>query len=165
MKISFNTVDLYQDIHSTLGISEVIFCFYECRFCRESLGTVFAVFGESFVVFCLFCGQSGSLFFEIILCVKEFFSHSAVSSEPNPRFLRAVSPSSVVDTKHEMPVFREFAATSASIPALPIKPSARAASSTLYPAAENIGAATDIEFARLSTSSAELLQAAAKTSA
>ena len=64
-----------------------------------------------------------------------------------------------------MPVFKEFAALFASTPLLAMMPIYRAASSTEYPAALNIGAATDIASESEFTSRAELLQAFAKTSA
>ena len=64
-----------------------------------------------------------------------------------------------------IPVFKLLAATFASIPALAITPSIRAASSTLFPAVLKIGAATDIDSDNEFTSSAELLQATANTSA
>ena len=74
-------------------------------------------------------------------------------------------PSLAGDTSLARPVFNELAALSASIPLLAITPMYRAASFTLYPAAENTGAATDMAPDRPSTSRAELLHAAANTSA
>ena len=64
-----------------------------------------------------------------------------------------------------IPVFNEFAATFASIPLFAITPSIKAASSTLLPAVLNMGAATDMLSDNELTSSAELLQAVANTSA
>ena len=75
------------------------------------------------------------------------------------------APSLAGEIRRARPVFRELAALSASIPLFAITPMYRAASFTVYPAAEKIGAATDMACERLSTSRAELLQAAANTSA
>ena len=64
-----------------------------------------------------------------------------------------------------IPVLSEFAATFASIPAFAITPIYNAASSTSFPAVAKIGAATLIASLNELTSSAELLHAAANTSA
>ena len=75
------------------------------------------------------------------------------------------APSFAGFTSRAIPVFNALAASPASIPAFAMMPMYSAASSTEYPAALNTGAAMLMESAKLSTSSAELLQALANTSA
>ena len=88
---------------------------------------------------------------------------ASVTLMPNCSIISA--PSLAGEIKRAKPVFKLLAATLASMPLLAITPMYRAASSTRYPAAEKTGAATDIAFDRPSTSRAELLHAAANTSA
>ena len=91
------------------------------------------------------------------------FPSASVMEKPNLSIISA--PCFAGETSLARPVFRLLAALSASIPLLAITPMYRAASLTLYPALEKIGAATLMAFDKLSTFNAELLQAAAKTSA
>ena len=100
------------------------------------------------------------------ICKELFIVPSSLNALQPPRYASIASDASFAGfASLAMPVFRLFAAVDASYPAFAMTPMYSAASSTPFPAAEKIGAAMDMAEDNPSTSSAELLHAAAKTSA